>query len=158
MNNFTARTLAILMLLSLASATNIQAQTFTKTLAATSGTLTLSSRHFQGSNIVRHSMTWVSDSAGAVTVTIPQITGEILRVVTNPGATAPTDNYDVVLNDEDGLDTLAAGGANRDTLNTEHFTPFVSTTQKISVAGDLSLLITNAGATKGGALILYVRR
>lgn len=149
----------ILVLLSLAPA--IQAQTHTSTLTATTGTLTLASKYVPGSRIVKHTMTWTSSADGNVTVTIPQITGEILRVVTNPGSTAPSDNYDITLNDEDGLDSLAGGGGNRDTANTEHFAPFVgdgTSTTSMTVAGDLSFAITNAGATKGGALILYVRR
>jgi len=45
--------------------------------------------------------------------------GRLLKLVTNPGAVQPQDNYDVVLTDQHGRDVLEGVGANRDTLNTE---------------------------------------
>ena len=39
-------------------------------------------------------------------------------MITNPGTTAPQDNYDITLTSE-GADMLLGGGANRDTANTE---------------------------------------
>lgn len=53
------------------------------------------------------------------------IRGTIMRVVTNPGATAPTDDWDMTLPDSDGVDLFAGQGANRDTANSEHFVPGV---------------------------------
>lgn len=47
------------------------------------------------------------------------IDGTIIGVITNPGSTAPTDNYDLTLVDQDGLDRLGGVGANRDTANSE---------------------------------------
>lgn len=49
-----------------------------------------------------------------------QIDGTILGISTNPGSTAPTDNYDIVLLDADGADRLGGVGANRDTSTTEY--------------------------------------
>lgn len=45
--------------------------------------------------------------------------GRILDIISNPGATAPTDNYDVALLDGDGFDLLGGAGADRDTAVTE---------------------------------------
>lgn len=45
--------------------------------------------------------------------------GRLLKLVTNPGAVQPQDNYDVALDDQHGHDVLEGVGANRDTLNTE---------------------------------------
>src|SRR6478735_9624325 len=68
------------------------------------------------------SCAWTSDGSGNQTQAI-QVNGVILRVVTDPGATAPTDNYDVTLVDDYGLDLFAAQGMNRDATASEHFCP-----------------------------------
>jgi hypothetical protein len=82
--------------------------------------------------------------------------GEVLRLVTVPGVApnAPTDDYDVVVNDEDTTDVLMGAGANRDTANTEQ----VLGSSLGCVANDkLSLAITNAGDAKKGTVYLYIR-
>lgn len=48
-----------------------------------------------------------------------KIGGKLLALETNPGATAPTANYDITIEDEDGHDVLEGVGANRHTSNTE---------------------------------------
>lgn len=103
-------------------------------------------------------LTWTADAAGAVTADTEAVNGTILRVVFNPLADAPTDNYDVTLTDEDGVDVLAGLGADRDTANTECVFP-VDTTSGLpfSVAGVLSLTIAAAGDSNDGEIILYVR-
>jgi hypothetical protein len=50
---------------------------------------------------------------------LPKIEGRLIALITNPGAVAPTDNYDITLEDSDGLDRLQGTGANRDTANSE---------------------------------------
>jgi hypothetical protein len=61
------------------------------------------------------------------------------RMVTIPsGVTAPTDNYDVTLEDANGRDLLAGTGLNRDEANTEEasppsFEPIQSTTLVLKV-------------------------
>lgn len=64
---------------------------------------------------------WVADASdGSVPDTaLPAFEGRILQLLTNPGATAPTANYDITLVDAEGGDRLAAAGANRHTANTE---------------------------------------
>lgn len=47
------------------------------------------------------------------------ISGRLLALETNPGATAPQANYDIAINDADGHDVLQGVGANRHTANTE---------------------------------------
>jgi len=47
------------------------------------------------------------------------IDGYILFATTNPGATAPTDNYDITLVGADGVDISGAQLSNRDTANSE---------------------------------------
>jgi len=109
--------------------------------------------------------TWTSDASGNVSGTdTGRITGEILRVVTNPGATAPTDNYDVVITDADGVDVLGGTGADRDTTSSEQFVPVIQTVVGSNTYGStvfvdsvLSLSITNAGNAKQGVVTMYLR-
>jgi hypothetical protein len=109
---------------------------------------------------------WTSDASGDVSGTDTKaLTGEAVRFVTNPGATAPTDNYDIVVNDADGADIAAGCLANRDTANTEQAVPIVETTvgantygtSAAAFDGPLSLVVSNAGNAKQGALTMYYR-
>lgn len=45
--------------------------------------------------------------------------GRLLQIATDPGATAPQDNYDIALTEDNGADLLLGVGANRDTSNSE---------------------------------------
>ena len=103
---------------------------------------------------------WTSEGAGdnagkATKTTAKAYSGEIIRLVTIPdGDTAPTNEYDVVVNDEDGTDVLMGAGANRSNANTEQ----VLAANLGCVANDqLSLSISGAGESKKGTTILYVR-
>lgn len=107
---------------------------------------------------------WTSSVGGAVQE-IPSrtVSGEILRVVFVPGAggVQPSDLYDVTLLDADGLDVLAATGANRSNANKSQACPLIgdgTTTDKpIAVDGPLTLTIANAGDAKQGRVALYLR-
>lgn len=80
--------------------------------------------------------------------------GKIIGLTTDPGSTAPTDNYDVVIADADGHDVLLGAGADRDTANTEN----VAEASLGAVAGStLTLSIANAGDAKVGQVILWLR-
>lgn len=101
---------------------------------------------------------WTSTDAGVVTgvATTNAYSGKCERLVTIPasGDAAPTDDYDVVINDEDTTDVLMGGGANRDTADTEQ----VAASSLGIVANDkLTLEITGAGDANGGTVILYIR-
>jgi hypothetical protein len=50
---------------------------------------------------------------------LPVFEGRLMELTTNPGAVAPTDNYDVTLIDAEGVDRLQGLGIDRDTANTE---------------------------------------
>jgi hypothetical protein len=104
---------------------------------------------------------WTSDGSGNATQTVT-LNGVIVAVVTNPGATAPTDNYDVTCPDADGRDVFMGGGADRDTANTENFVPLATgsdgtTKMPVAVAGSHTLTIANAGDTKQGEVTIYYR-
>jgi hypothetical protein len=70
---------------------------------------------------------WTADAAdGSVpTSTVSGIMGYVVRVITDPGATAPTDDYDIVLNDKYGADVMGGALIDRDTTATEHALPII---------------------------------
>lgn len=119
-----------------------------------------------GSDIVKHTFAWVSNASGAATVaSTAVISGAIQRVVIIPsGTAAPTTLYDLTLTDSDSVDCLAGQGANMSatvTLNTCSGTPLKdgTTTSVIPMVVDsiLTLNVTNAGDTKAGTVVVYVR-
>jgi hypothetical protein len=119
-----------------------------------------------GSDIVKHTITWVSDASGNATVSSGMaVSGQIERVVIVPSTTAaPTALYDVTLTDTDSVDVLAGQGANLAASGNTQVCPGVplkdgTTTSVVPVVVDgvLTLNVTNAGASKAGSLIVYVR-
>ena len=115
-------------------------------------------------------LTWVSAAAGTVTQNIcavftaaqkalgimnvrpTKLRGFIVKVDTNPGATAPTDNYDITLTNADSVDVMEGALANRDTANTEQVIP----SDPPYIDSELTLNIANAGDTKGGVIVIYM--
>jgi len=77
--------------------------------------------HYTIGHVRRVVVDFVADAAdGTVPDTLlPSIEGRLMELTTNPGGTAPTDNYDITLIDAEGVDRLQGLGANRDTANTE---------------------------------------
>jgi len=112
---------------------------------------------------------WTSDGSGNASGTSPKIVGTIIKGVTDPGATAPTDDYDITITDAEGLDVLAvcqSGLSNRDTANSEQVyflvldaagTPLTQSVHPV-VCDQLTVTVANAGDTKSGQLILYYRQ
>ncbi len=112
------------------------------------------------------------DTTGSVAVTTRKIVGELIKIVTDPGGTAPSDNYDVVLTDEEGVDlsvhmddTAIAALIARDTANTEEtYLPLEDTagTGRIAawpvVCDKLTVTVNNAGNAKTGQIIIYYRQ
>ncbi len=100
---------------------------------------------------------WVSAADGSATVATTGVyDGKLIGLSTIPsgGGTAPTDNYDLTLTDSGSHDVLLGAGANRDTANTEH----VAEASLGAVAGSvLTLNVTNAGDSKQGTAVAYIR-
>lgn len=100
--------------------------------------------------------TWTSDASGDVSGTDTKtLSGEAVKWVTNPGAAAPTDDYDVVVNDEDSADVAVGVLADRDTANTEAAYPAANTYHAFD--SKLSIVVSNAGNAKGGTLTMFYR-
>ncbi len=99
---------------------------------------------------------WTSDGSGDASTTI-NLHGFLIKVVTDPSATAPSDDYDITLV-QHGIDMAGGLLLNRDTANTEMVYPVVSgAATPIFLAGDHTFTIANAGATKLGTVYLYLR-
>ena len=83
--------------------------------------------------------------------------GTLLALQTNPGSTAPTDNYDITLVDADGVDRLDSVGLDRDTSSSER----VAITGAPWVAPGETLTLTIANNAVNSATIViklwYVR-
>lgn len=112
------------------------------------GTITVTRNKIYGDDkknvIEKVTATCVADSAdGSFPVAQIPLHGEILRIVTNPGATAPTDNWDFILGDPDdnALDVIVAAGANRDTATTEQIKPLINS-NVLKISGVHALTIT----------------
>lgn len=109
---------------------------------------------------------WTSDASGVVsgTLTSKIISGEILRVVTKPGAATPTNNYGVTLYDENGIDVLGGRGASRSDTSTQHIFPGMlisdgtnNAAAPVAVCDNLELRVASAGNAKNGTVTVYVR-
>jgi hypothetical protein len=85
--------------------------------------------------------------------------GYIAKVVTDPGGTAPTDDYDITLTDDTtGADLMGGELANRDTANTEEAVPKVGNAYAGNVAfTSFTLNITNNSVNSAtGTVYVYI--
>jgi hypothetical protein len=100
---------------------------------------------------------WTSDAAGAADgVTTARVSGAIMQAVFDPASAAsqPTDAYDVVITDIDGVDVLNGLGANLS--NAANVVKRGTDGLLYTKSSLLTLAVTNAGDTKSGAIILYI--
>lgn len=103
---------------------------------------------------------WVSDdAAGTASGTTEHISGVLLKGVTDPsGTAAPSDDYDIVITDPEGVDVLGASAddlVDRDTANTECVYFDLATGSYPVVCDKLTISVSAAGNSKEGQLILY---
>jgi hypothetical protein len=107
-------------------------------------------------SLKRVKFVWISDAAGAADATTTEYyDGQIIMFATVPGTggTQPTNAYDVVLKNADGVDMLAGAGADRSNVNTEFLTANIGG----FAAEKMVLGITNAGNAKAGTIYAWVR-
>jgi len=104
----------------------------------------------------------VADAAAATfpDTVLPRVEGILWDLETNPGATQPTDDYDVTVIDAEGHDVLESAGLNRDTLNTEKV-PIVyqqtATHPSVDATDVLTLKIANNAVNSAVTLIkIYI--
>lgn len=122
------------------------------------GTLTVT-RTKEQARTQKVSFAWTCTAGGAVSGIFAELVGIIRRVSFDP-TDGPTANYDVVLNDAEGVDLLAGLGANRNTTNTETVYPLLGAgTDVPAVAcGPVELQVANAGASKSGVVHVYLEK
>ena len=125
---------------------------------ADTGTATYASGIEEHQGFKRLVVAWTSTAGGAVEKTIGlPLGGYVSRLTTIPsGSAAPTDNYDITWEDDQGVDFLQALGANRDTANTE--TAAIQLTNGLPVpvyAPRTVFKVATAGNAKSGTAILY---
>ena len=105
--------------------------------------------------------TWTAATGGAVTAKAgPAIDGMVILVETNPGSTAPTDNYDLTLTDSGGADVMGGSLANRDSTTTERAMPLQNGNYTgVPVHGPLTLNISgNSVSAATGTVTVYFAR
>lgn len=106
--------------------------------------------------IMKYTIAWTSDAAGAVNGnTLAIRTGRIIKaeIVPASGGTQPTDLYDLELQDGRDVDLLAGAGANQSNAAAEIalFNPPLYVDD-----ASLELVVANAGNAKGGTVLVWV--
>jgi hypothetical protein len=135
----------------------------TASLAFGAGTVTVTAPTFNYEKDKAFiSIAWVGDAGGgtlpATTINMSSyklIGWYLYSVETDPGDTAPTDNYDITITDANSLDICYSQALNRDTANTE--IAFCSASGKgfYVVRGSLTVNISgNAVNSATGTIIL----
>lgn len=106
-------------------------------------------------------ISWVAHTDGSYTsFSTGSVSGVILGVLTDPGSTAPQDNYDITLKNSYGLDVMGGSLADRDTADTEYIQPY-NATQNTYMSmpnhGALTLAISgnNVNGATGKVVIYY---
>lgn len=116
-----------------------------------------------GDGLTRYTIIWTSDGSGAVDGDLGGLirAGYVFQAFIVPGAggSAPTDQYDVELRDGNGVNVLSYGstdaGANL-SATTPLAVQFLPPYFHDGTPG-FELVVANAGDTKGGTVVLFVR-
>lgn len=109
---------------------------------------------------------WTADDttpADPQTLVLPAINGELISLTTDPGSTAPTDNYDITIEDALGVDVLQGVGANRHESTTQQVYITVDGTETRPVVTQYDVLTLNiAGnavvSATGRIILVYEAR
>lgn len=133
------------------------------------GTLTITRKKVEPAGSSRAIMvlkfTWTSDASGDVSSTTEyaqSVTGTLIGFKCEPSSTsAPTDDYDVEVNDGEGVDILNADGTDmpQSTTSSENYrTPVdFQNDAPISIVDEkLTLVVDNAGNATSGVVELYI--
>jgi len=137
--------------------------TATYVIAAETFTITAGDRGTEDFSVTR--VYWKAAGDGTKTVgnTIPDgyVNGRVIAIITNPGATAPADNYDITIRDKDGVDIAGGALADRDTANSEIVQPHYNSSTVLfnygrPVVGPLTATFTNqANADCDGEIVIF---
>lgn len=118
--------------------------------------------HYTQGHVRRIVVDFIADAADGTIpdTTLPAFEGRLYELTTNPGSTAPTDNYDVKITDAEAVDRLQGVGVDRDTANTESAVPVYSGSTihpVVSRSDALTLKITgnSVHSATGRVILLY---
>lgn len=104
-------------------------------------------------------LVWVTDGSGNFTATDTgfDIDGMVILAETIPSATAaPTNLYDITLNNSSGIDVFGGALNNRSSTTAQQTMPLMNGNYTgVSVMGKLTFDVTNAGNSKGGTLRIH---
>ena len=137
------------------------------TTALAAGTVT-EEKTFASDTLKVVTLSWACD-AQAATLTDYLISWDlanfmhgwyVVMVVTDPGATAPTDDYDLTIVDRNSVDIMGGALANRDTANSEQAVPIVSTAYSPRPVIDRLTLTMSGNAVNAatGAVVIYLSK
>lgn len=125
------------------------------------GTVTQTLRYTHNFYALTYSFT--SDASGnADQESTWPIDGYVCKVITNPGATAPSVDWDVTLTNSDGIDVVHGQLADRHTSTSQEIIPVPSDNVTVygcsAVSGKITLNVSNAGDSKIGTVtVLFTR-
>ena len=116
----------------------------------------------QGIDVMKISSTVPDLTSTSYLKTLPAAKGWLWRMITDPGSTAPTDNYDIYLVDVlTGADILNGAGLNRDTATSESAFPTQGAGQWEPVYFSGPTYFSVMGNSQAGAVLdtyLYILR
>ena len=112
--------------------------------------------NLDNNRLTKVAVSWTSDASGNATEVI-ELNGWLIKCVTNPGASAPTANYDITLIDADGIDAAESLLINRHTTNSESvYLLATGAPVPVLVQGSYTFTVANAGDTKNGVATFYL--
>ena len=121
--------------------------------AASTVTITRSSRVTDSMHVFTISITADTDGSVTSTATPFEINGDVVLAITNPGATAPQADYDITLTDSDGADVMGGTMVDRSASASERAYPDAGDSNiKAFVEGPLTVNVSNNNVN--GALIV----
>lgn len=110
-----------------------------------------------GTRVSVTSWAFTSDGSGDASEVTVKIAGIVKRAVTIPdGVAPPTQNWDLSIEDEDGVDVLCGNGADRDAGGTGAVEQVFPCPGQVAINSSLTFKVANAGDTKKGTVRLYV--
>jgi len=122
------------------------------------GSIAVTTSDLRGST--KYSVLWTSDASGVVSANTFAVRDGLLKLVKfipGAGGVQPTDQYDMTITDADGIDVLAATGANLSNATATATCPNVGTYHKRFIeAGNLTPVLANAGNAKQGTVVLVI--
>lgn len=126
---------------------------FVSTSFAASSVVVTKGQYLDGENKTLL-FTWIAHTDGSVTAqtTTTEETNFIkgyylCAAVTNPGGTAPADNYDLTVTNADSIDLFGGALANRDESNSEYAVPTIATGVKGCAFVDGALTVNWSAVT-----------